>query len=106
MKRKDLPTLSDSDIVTNDDIKKTSKPSFGLKKSTIALALALTTVTGTTLTSCSDGTDCDSDVSRSADPAADGYDNGAYDSSDPYDYGQYDTSDSDISKSADAKPCD
>jgi hypothetical protein len=106
--KKDLPTLSDSDIVTNDDRKKVMA-SNPMKLSTIALALALTTATGTMLTSCSDNSDCDSDTTHYADPAADSYDQGAYDTGvnqDSYDYGQYDTSDSDTSNYADAKPCD
>lgn len=92
IQKKDLPTLSDSDIVTNIDYKKTISRS-PMKFSTIALALALTTMSGTLLSSCSDGTDCDSDVSKAADLAADTFD-------------PTDTTDSDVSTTRDSKPCD
>jgi len=93
---KKLPTLTDSDIVTNNDNRKPVVKKSGINISTLALALTLTTASGTMLSGCSDGTDCDSDTNNYADPLAD---TGA--GADPSD-----TSDSDLTTTADSKPCD
>jgi len=108
MKKKQLPTLTDSDIVTDHETKR-PVAYRSVKLSTIAIALGLTTASSAMLTSCSDGLDCDSDYTHYADPGADSYDVGNYDTgiyADSYDYGQYDTSDSDTTRSGDAKICD
>lgn len=78
--KKDLPTLNDSDIVTNQEAKKSIKIN-PMKMSTIAMALAMTTASGSMLNSCSDSVDCDSDTTTVADPSADagvGADIGTY----------------------------
>lgn len=91
------PTLVDSDVRTAD-VKKSTNSIYSLKLSSVAVALALTTMS-VGITSCTD-----SDVTTYADPAADSYDSGAYDVgtfADSYDYGTYDTGDSDVTKIAD-----
>lgn len=108
--KKKLPSLSDSDIVTRSNSQNEQIASgSGLRKaSTIAMALAFTTASATMFTSCADFADCDTDVTTYADPAADSYDDGSYDTgtyADSYDYGQYDISDSDTTRSADTR-CD
>lgn len=107
---KKLPSLSDSDIVTSNAPQKGQIASgAGMRKvSTIAMALAFTTASATMFSACADFTDCDTDVTTYADPAADSYDTGAYDTgsnADPYDYGQYDISDTDTTRAADTR-CD
>lgn len=101
---KKLPTLSDTDIVTNEDSK--PKTQNLMKMSTLAMTLAMTMTSASMLSSCSDESDCDSDVTSYADPAADSFDSGAYDATDSFDYGQYDTTDSDVGNTRDSKPCD
>lgn len=85
-------TLCDADIVTSDLKKKSSfLPSQRKVLTTVALAVGLSASMGT-FSSCSDSTDCDSDVTSYADPAAD-----------PYDVGPvvYDTTDSDYNRVGD-----
>lgn len=91
------PTLFDSDVRTAE-VKKTTNSIYSLKLSSVAVALALTTMS-VGITSC-----VDSDVTTYADPAADSYDSGAYDTglyADSYDLGNYDTNDSDVTRYAD-----
>lgn len=91
------PTLVDSDVRTAD-VKKSTNSIYSLKLSSVAVALALTTMS-VGITSC-----VDSDVTTYGDPAADSYDSGAYDLgafADSYDYGNYDTNDSDVTRYAD-----
>lgn len=85
-----LPSLSDSDMVTSD-VEKT-KSDVGRKSrkvSTIALAIALTTASATMIKGCELFISCDSDTSQTADSYDDGsYDTGSY--ADSYDVGEYD----------------
>jgi hypothetical protein len=85
---KNLPTLSDSDMVTENVSRKPKRLQSSIKLSSVAIALSLTTAF-VTMPSCADLSDCDSDITRYADPT----DTGAYDTgwtADPYDYGSYD----------------
>jgi hypothetical protein len=87
--KKKLPTLSDSDIVTENLSSKKKNSKQSIKLSSVAIALSLTTAFISS-PGCVDPYDCDSDTTQIADP----YDNGSYDTGanqDPYDYGNYDT---------------
>lgn len=95
------PSLSDNDIITRQEKSKAKMTSSPIKMGSMAVALMISTAAGTLLTSCSDNSDCDSDVTRSGDPAR----TARYDSYDPYDYGGT-RSDSDVSSTRDAKICD
>ena len=86
--KKSLPTLSDSDIITENKSRKVELSMSSIKLSSVAIALSLTTAIAT-VPGCVDPYDCDSDTTEIADP----YDNGAYDTGanqDPYDVGNYD----------------